>query len=66
MTERLKSILSLVDEREEVYFLALLAIATWALVDEAASFTEWGSVVAAFYGLLIGGGVGKLFAQKRD
>lgn len=56
MTEKLKNLLGLVDEREEVYFLLLLVVLTYAFLGrEAVSSTEYIAGVAALYGVLIAG-----------
>lgn len=54
MTERLKSILSLVDERGEVYFLLLLGILTYAwLGREVMTTNEYLIGISGTFGLFI-------------
>ncbi len=62
MTEKLKNLWGLVDEREEVYFILLLAIFSYAFLGrEAVTGTEYIAGVAALYGVLI---AGKAFGGK--
>lgn len=65
MRERLRSILGLIDEREEVYFLVLLLILTWAfLVAERLDGVEYIAGIGSLYGLLIAGSTGRAFAGR--
>lgn len=50
---------SLFDEREEVYFVALVAACFACLALERATFVECISAVTVLYGLLIAGGAAK-------
>lgn len=56
MTEKLKSILGLVDEREEVYFLLLVALLTYGwLWRDALTGTEYAGATILMYSALIAG-----------
>lgn len=60
MTQELKDgIRSMFDEREEVYFIALVTTCFACLALELATFVECISAVTVLYGLLIAGGAAK-------
>lgn len=58
---------SLLDEREEVYFLVLVVLLSvgWLGLGEL-SGTEYIAGVATLYGLLIAGGAGRALAKKPE
>ena len=65
MTEKLKTLAQLVDEREEVYFLVLVVLLSvgWLGLDRLTG-TEYIAGVATLYGLLIAGGGARALAAR--